>query len=448
MRLLKKSAGVLIFFFCAAIAWPQAAPKTPKPPPAKRGTKNGPAQKEAPADPLAALLQQAAVALDKKDYPGAVQALQSYLAQRPDDTNAQFQLGYAYSETQRWEEAQAAYQKAITLDPKLAPAHLNLGLVLLEREPAAAVEPFRHAAGLQPEKSRPRFLLGLAYERSGNLAAAIEQYRAAEKIEGKDYEVRFASARALLRSDRAAEAEAEFREALAIRTDSAPAQLGLAESLRAQKKLEAAAAQFATYLEGQPQDRDARIERAAVLSDLARYDEALAELDAADAGARASLESLKLRAEVRMLQKHWPEAAEALQKALGLAPRDAELRARLGHVRLEQRDFPAAERALREALALDRSQTETLRDLVAVFYLAEHYPAALAALDELEKREAPTAGSWFVRATCYDKLQKNAEALAAYQKFLALDQGQSDTRDFQARQRIRILARELEQKKR
>lgn len=447
MKPSKKLAAALLLgsSLFAATAGLQVPSKAP---PARRATKNEPAQKNDRADPLAPLLQQAATALDKKDYPSAVQALQSYLAQRPEDANAQFQLGYAYSEMQRWEEAQAVYKKCIALDPKLAPAHINLGLVLLERDPAAAVEPFRHAAELLPDKSRPRFLLGLAYERSDNLGRAIEQYQAAEKMDGKDYEIRFASGRALLRAHRAAEAEAEFREALAVRADTTPARLGLAESLRAQKKLEPAAEEFAAYLKQQPQDRDARIERAVVLSDLARYDQALEELDRADAGAQASLESLKLRAEVRLQQKQWPHAADTLQKALALVPRDAELHARLGHVRLEQRDFPAAERELRQALALDRNQTEALRDLVAVYYLAEHYPAALAALDELEKRETPSAGSWFVRATCYDKLHRKAEALTAYQKFLALDQDHSDTRDFQARQRIRILTRELGQKKR
>jgi tetratricopeptide (TPR) repeat protein len=437
---------ILFFSLTSTGALPQSDSKPPKAP--ARQAKKSPAKKDEPSDPLAPLLQQAAAALDKKDYPAAVQALQSYLAQRPDDATVQFQLGYAYSEMHRWDEAQAAYKKAIALDAKLAPAHLNLGLVLLERDPAAAIEPFARAAELVPDKARPRYLLALAYERGGNLSAAVEQYQAAEKIDAKDYEVRFALGRALLRGNRAPEAESEFREALAIRADSTPARLGLAESLRTQKKLEAAAEEFAAYLDRQPQDRDARIERAAILSDLARHDQALEELDRADVAAPPSLESLKLRAAIYMQRKQWPQAAEALQKAFPLAPRDPELRSRLGHALLEQRDFPSAERELKTALALDRSQTEALRDLVAVYYLAEQYPAALAALDELDKREAPAAGSWFVRATCYDKLGRKPEALAAYQKFLDLDQEHDEKRGFQARQRIRTLTRELERKKR
>ena len=84
-----------------------------------------------------------------------------------------------------------------------------------------------------------------------------------------------------------------------------------------------------------------------------------------------------------------------------------------------------------------------LRDLVDAYYLGGEYPSTLAALDRLAQLETPKPISWFVRATCYDKLMHKPEAIEAYQKFLDLDQGKSDTQDFQARQRIRILEDEL-----
>lgn len=447
----KRTAYLMVGVTLAAcsLAAAQSSQKASKPAPAKAA----PAKPTQPAtdqraDPITTLLQDAAAAMERKDYAAAIPPLQSYLAQRPQDATAQFQLGYAYSELQRWEEAILAYGRAIALDPKLGAAHLNLGLLLLDREPAAAVERFRRAAELMPEQARPRFLLAVALERAGKLAGAIEEYQAAERLDAKEYEIRFALGRALLRANRATQAEAEFREALALRGDAAPARLGLAESLRAQNELEAAAAEFAAYLQLQPQDRESRLRRATVLTDLGHYEQALEEIDRSDGEAAASLESYKLRAEIRLQQKQWAQAGEVLQKALGLAPRDAELHARLGRVWLEKRDFPAAERELRQALQLDRNWTDALRDLVAVYYLGERYQATLQILDELDRRETPGAGSWFIRATCYDRLGRKAEAVAAYEKFVALDQGRSENQGFQARQRIRILARELEHKKR
>ena len=66
-------------------------------------------------------------------------------------------------------------------------------------------------------------------------------------------------------------------------------------------------------------------------------------------------------------------------------------------------------------------------------------------MDRLDKMETPKPGSWFVRAICYDKLSRKAEAIDAYQKFLDQDNGQHDTQDFQARHRILALQSELGQ---
>ncbi len=441
MKPLPKLTAALAMFILGA-AYPATAQAGQEPAKAR-------AQKVEPSqDPPTRLMRQAEDAIEKKDYAAAAEALQSYLAQRPGDAVAHFQLGYAYSGLERAGEAQAEYRKAIALNPKLAAAHLNLGLTLLERDPAAAVEPLRAAAEMLPDQSRPRFLLGLALERSGNLSGAIEQYQAAQGLEPKEFEIRLALGRALLRSDRVAEAEAQFREALALRADSASARLGLANSLLTQMNLEGAVQELRAYLEQQPKDQESRLQLAAILVRLNRYDQAREELDRSDRAAQPSLASYKLRAEIYFAWKQWTQAAEALEKALQLAPQDAELHARLGRVWLEERKFAPAERELHHALRIDPNAIDALRDLVAVYYLGEEYPATLDVLDRLAQRETPNAGSWFVRATCYDKLDRKAEALAAYEKFLELDQGRSDKQGFQARQRIHLLRRALAQKKR
>ncbi|MGH9816900.1 MAG: hypothetical protein ACRD6I_12555, partial [Candidatus Acidiferrales bacterium] len=67
--------------------------------------------------------------------------------------------------------------------------------------------------------------------------------------------------------------------------------------------------------------------------------------------------------------------------------------------------------------------------------------------DRIEQREPPRAFSWFIRATCYDKLLRKADAVAAYEKFLELDAGRDESRRIQARARVRTLKRELENKR-
>jgi len=48
-------------------------------------------------DPLAPLLQQANDAINKMDFAAALDPLQKYIAQRPDEPYPHFQLGYAFS---------------------------------------------------------------------------------------------------------------------------------------------------------------------------------------------------------------------------------------------------------------------------------------------------------------------------------------------------------------
>ena len=429
--------------FFAITGWPgtlhaQSPPKSP----VKSGAQVRPQPRE---DPLAASLQQAKDSIDKNDFAAALDPLQKYLAERPDDPFAHFQLGYAYAGLKRWEEAKAEFSRAIALDAKMAPAHLNLGLVLMESDPAAAAEAFRHAADLQPSESRPRYLAGYALERAGKIAEAGEQYRAALASSPRDYECRFALGRVLLRAGDAAGAEEQFREAVALRGDSAPARLGLANALLVQKKYEAGADALAEYLKLNPGDRAEHFERASALMDLDRVDDALAELNSAEAGSAPTPNGLKMRADIYVHQNKWKEASVTLAEAIRQSPQDEQLAEWLGHAEIELHDYAAAINVLGKVMADHPQDADALRELVNAFFLYEDYGAAIGAMDRLARLETPKPASWFVRAICYDKLSRKAEAIEAYQKFLDQDNGQNETQDFQARRRMYTLQSELGQ---
>jgi tetratricopeptide (TPR) repeat protein len=373
-------AGIAAACFTAATIPVAAQLQSPRKTQTKSPATLAPQQKQ---DPLSPLLRQASDAIDKMDFAAALDPLQKYIAQRPDEAYPHFQLGYAYAGLKRPGDAKQEFSRAIALDPKMAAAHLNLGLVLLDSDPTAAADAFRHAAELQPAESRPRFLAGIALERTGKSPEAAEQYRAALALSPKDYEARFALGRVLLRSNDAAGAEEQFRAAIAARGDAAPARLGLASALLAEKKYEPASNALADYLELKPDDRSAHFDRASALLNLGQFDGALGELDRVDAGAAPSADSLKMRGELFMQQKKWKEAGDALKKGLAISPQDPELAAWIGHVDIELHDYPAAVAILQQAYSKNRQSTDVLRDLSDAFYLDENYPAALEAMERL-----------------------------------------------------------------
>lgn len=410
-------------------------------------TKNPPkASVQKVRNPLNDLLDQAQAALDKNDFAAAIPPLQKFIAEKPDVAFAHFQLAYAYTALKRPDDAQPEYEKCIALDPKMAEAQLNLGILLLERDAKAAVAPLSKAVELLPSQSRPRYLLGLAQERSGDLQSAAVSFEGATRLDPRDLESLTELGRVYLKTKRAADAEGKFRAALALEPKSPEALQGLALSLDEQKKPEAAEA-YRAYLAIEPQDAGARSRLVHLLMDQGQNDAALAELDKSTSGHAPTIEDLKLKADIEIAQKKLDAAIASLKQALALAPTDASLHGGLGRTYLQARDFPNAEKELRTALQLDPHNLTYWKDLSSTYYLAGNWQATLATLDVVAKTEKPDAGQWFIRALCYDKLVQVQPALDAYRKFLELDENKNSDQVWQANQRIHVLEKMAEKKK-
>jgi tetratricopeptide (TPR) repeat protein len=403
---------------------------------------------EDPAEAEArATIAKAEAAMDRQDFTGAVQICADFLDKNPDNAAVHFQLGYAYTALGKSDDAETEYRSAIELDPKMGPAYLNLGLTLLDSDPEEAVSSLQQASELMPNQPQPKYALGMAFAHAGKDDAAIEQFHNALKLDERNFSAQFELARTLLHASKFSEAETEFHKALDLQPNSAAAHLGLAQTLLAEKKSSDAATELERYLQTNPKDVDGRIEFASILIDLGKNEEALAELDRAAAIRPETASTLKMRSLVQFRLNNYDAALAALKQVETTSPNDPDVHARIGHLLLEKKDYPGAAKELAIAYRADPSQTEVLRDLLASNYLGGNYPAALELLDLLAKRETLSNGSWFVRASCYDKLGKTQEALDAYRKFLELNAGQSNDQYFIAASRVRALERELKEKK-
>ena len=435
-RLLLMTTGLSLALVRAPAAEPpqNPAPKTSQP--ATQKLRN----------PLNDLLDEAQAALDKNDYEAAIPPLQKFIAEKPDVAFAHFQLAYAYTALKRPDDARQEYERSIALDPKMPAAQLNLGVLLLERQPAAAVAALRRAVELLPSESRPRYLLGLAQERSGDFSGAVESFAGATRLDPKDLDSLTRLGQVLLRLGKSADAEGKFRAALELQPNSPEALQGLAQSLDQQKKPQAVDA-YRNYLAAEPDDKAARLRLVHLLVEQQRYDEAVAENAKDNAGQPATVDDLKLRADIEINQKKLDEAITTLRRAIALAPNDAQLHGGLGRIYLEKRQFADAEKELKAALELDRNNLAYWKDLSSTYYLAGNCQAALAALDVIGKAEAGGAGTWFIRALCYDKLNQVQPALDAYRKFLELDENKNPDQVWQANQRIHVLEKVAEKKR-
>ncbi len=78
--------------------------------------------------------------------------------------------------------------------------------------------------------------------------------------------------------------------------------------------------------------------------------------------------------------------------------------------------------------------------------MAENYPPALAALDRIAALHAEKPGHVFLRAIVLDKIRDLKPARRKLPAFLAMSQGENPNQEWQARQRIKLLQKEINNK--
>jgi cytochrome c-type biogenesis protein CcmH/NrfG len=132
-----------------------------------------------------------------------------------------------------------------------------------------------------------------------------------------------------------------------------------------------------------------------------------------------------------------------IEKVLAADPNDLELRMLHGRILRDQRKFPDAARDFFAATKLKPDSVDAWSELASILVVAEDYPGALAALDRLAALHAEKAGHVFFRAIVLDKIHQQKPAIESYQRFLAMSNGENPNEEFQARQRVKILEREL-----
>jgi tetratricopeptide (TPR) repeat protein len=101
--------------------------------------------------------------------------------------------GNNYIDQQKPDAAIAAYQKAIELDPKWAPAHYNLGLIYYDQHKLdAAIAAYQKAIELDPKWAPPHYNLGLIYRDQHKLDEACKMFINGGKLapEDPDYPTR------------------------------------------------------------------------------------------------------------------------------------------------------------------------------------------------------------------------------------------------------------------
>lgn len=390
------------------------------------------------ADPQAEGLK----ALDEKRYDSAVSAFQRAVAASPTDYAAHFHLALSFSLLNHDDEAIAEYRKTLELKPGLYEAELNLGILLLrQRQPDAALTVLQKAVETKPRELRPVYYQAEALLATGKLVESAAAFQQALIVDPKSAPAEAGLARSLARQKNIDEAALHFRKAAELDSSYKDALLELADLYERNKRNDEAAKIYEQF----PENPAAQERAGQLLLESGSSAEAIPRLEAAVRSSPTSANRIVL-VKAYLKEKQNDKAYALLNTAVQADPKNYELRLLAGRMLRDQHKYPEAASQFFGATQLKPDGLDAWNELSGALILAERYPDALGALDHVKALGGETAAHHYFRAIVLDKLHQIKPALESYEQFLSLSQGQRPDEEFKARQRVRILQKELAKK--
>jgi len=381
-------------------------------------------------------------ALDERRYQEAADLFGKAVAADPSDYAANFHLALSYSLLGKPAEAIPVYQTVLKLKPGLYEAELNLGILLIgQKQSRDAVPYLQSAAEKKPKEYRPRIYLADALLDSGDFPKAEENYKAAAELDPKSAAAELGLARAEARQKRLPDAAPHFQKAAALDPSFKDALLELASLYESNKQPGEAIAVYKEF----PANAAAQERLGELLIETKRYSDAIDQLEKAVQKDSTPANNLAL-AHAYRLNKQPDKALPLLEKAAAADPRNFDLRMMFGTSLRDQKQYRPAAREFLAATQLKPDAPDAWSELAGMLILLDDFPQALAALERVKALGGETPAHYFFRAIMLDKTKQFKPALENYQQFLAAAGGKYPDEEFQARQRVRIIEKELSKK--
>jgi predicted Zn-dependent protease len=130
------------------------------------------------------------------------------------------------------------------------------------------------------------------------------------------------------------------------------------------------------------------------------------------------------------------EADALFVQLLATQPNDASLLDAHGQVLIRQQHYADAIAAFRKAAAAQPDDVDAWSGIAFADSELHQYQDELAALSMRSKFAPENPSTLFLLATAYDNLHQSKQAVDAYHRFLAADQGKFPDQEWQAKHRL------------
>lgn len=286
------------------------------------GGAGGPSGTASEASEKSGTLEDGEALIEKGDFKGAAAVFKDLAESSPDEPKVFYYLALAQKNLGDSDAAIESYEKAVSLDPALMDAHINLGLALLEKgDPARAESELRIYLENSPEAADAHFNYALVQEALGDLDKAKAHYEKAAALAPEDFAPLLGLGDAAKKSGETEAALDYYRKARAAAPEAAEPVFAEGEMLLEMKQLPKACETFMTLPGLSPESLPWAVEAGKRL--------AKADPDCATAIYRAAVEADDTFAAAHFYlanalarDKDFARAARHFEKFLSLAPND------------------------------------------------------------------------------------------------------------------------------
>jgi protein O-mannosyl-transferase len=326
-------------------------------------------------------------------------------------------LGAAYADLNRWDEAIQEYKAALTLKPNLAEAHNNLGRAYYKGSGQYndATQEYKTALSLKPDYAEAQNNLGMVYYDQGKLSDALLEYEKALKI-NSDYAIAYNNRGNVYKKlGRLSEAFGDYRRALAVNPDFAEAHNNLGVVLQDSGRFHEAILEYQTALQLKTDYAEAHNNLGVVYKNTGHLDEAVREYQAALALRPDNAETHNNLGVVYTKLGRLDEAVRQFMAALSLKPDYAEIHNNLANAFQKQGHRDEAIREYKAALILKPDYAEAQANMALVYYEQGNKSKAQAALEEAIRLKPDFAEAHNNLGDLYKELGLFKEAIREFQ---------------------------------
>jgi tetratricopeptide (TPR) repeat protein len=331
-------------------------------------------------------------------------------------------LGVAYADQKRTDEAVSEYKTAIALDPNYADAHNNLGNSLEDLgKHEEAMQEYKTVLMLNPRYARAYYNVGMFYYARGEFSKALEAFEEAIRVEPNLAEARNNLGTIYKENGKYDEAIEQYKKAISLKPDYADAHINLGVAYKKLGRFNEALIEYQTALALNPNQAETHNNLGIVYKKLNRLDEAVQEYKTALRLKPDSAEVHNNLGNAFQEKKQTDEAIQEYKTALSLKPDYIEAHYNLGMSYYQQGDLSKALGEFNEAARLNPEFAEAHNSIGEIYKELGRNKEAIQEFQTALKLQPNMAEGYYNLGDSYQRLGEVQNAIFAFENALKIN---------------------------